>query len=252
MNGACGYEQRAASYAAEIAEVVAPRLLNGLLHTGMTVAEAPSGTGHFLSRYAAAQAEVVLIDASPAMLAAARPAVPGQKLRMVCCRIEELDPTQTGLADLVVVANAALNQLAAGPGPAAVLAAAARILAPGGLLLAQVLLADGDRVDGCGFYDPALPDGQPILDRRICQDDGRELVRMRRQDRHDDRVGIHFTATCDGRTVYDHQVELQLLTAAAIEEAATAADLSLIHRLDGDTEQLSEVLLATRTGQGAR
>ncbi|WP_329431071.1 class I SAM-dependent methyltransferase (plasmid) [Streptosporangium sp. NBC_01495] len=176
MSGVCGYEQRAVSYAAEIAQLAAPRLLNGLLCPGMTVAEVPSGTGHFLSRYGAARVEVVLVDASPAMLAAARPAVPGQTLRTVCCRIEDLDPAQTGPVDLVVVANAALNQLAAGPGPAAaVLAAAARLLAPGGLLLAQVLLADGDRVDGCGFYDPALPDGQPILDRRIRQDDGREL-----------------------------------------------------------------------------
>ncbi|MFF4991500.1 methyltransferase domain-containing protein [Streptosporangium saharense] len=245
-----GYEQRAASYAAEISAVVPPRLLNGLLRSGMTVAEAPSGTGHFLRGYASADAEVVLIDADAAMLAAARPAVRGQRLRTVCCRIEDLDAAQTGRpVDLVVMPNAALNQLATGPGLAAVLAGLVRILAPGGLLLAQILLVTDSR--GCGFYDPNLSDGRWRVDRRIRGDDGRELTRMRRQDQRGGRVRIDFALTRGGESVYDHQVELRLLTAAAVENAATAAGLSATHRLDGDAEHLPEVL-AVRPGRGAR
>lgn len=55
-----GYEERAAAYAAEIASLAPPRLLDGLLHPGTTVAEMPSGTGHFLRAYAAAGARTVL------------------------------------------------------------------------------------------------------------------------------------------------------------------------------------------------
>lgn len=60
MTAVSGYAARAARYAAEIADVPGPMLLDGLLRSGLRVAEMPSGTGHFLPAYAIASAEVTL------------------------------------------------------------------------------------------------------------------------------------------------------------------------------------------------
>ncbi|MFI7131321.1 class I SAM-dependent methyltransferase [Nonomuraea sp. NPDC050153] len=236
-----GYEERAATYAAEIASLAPPRLLDGLLHTGTTVAEMPSGTGHFLRAYAAAGARcTVLVDSNRAMLATARPAVRGQHLHTVCSPIQNVQQAQTGPVGLVVIPNGALNQLAADLGCEGVLAGMSRVLAPGGLLLAQLV----DEVGGCGFYDPRLPDGKWTIDRRMRGLHGEELVRMRRQRRHGDLVSIDLTLTAaTGSVRYDHQVRIRLLGADGLRELLAAARLEVVHELDGDDDHLTELLM---------
>ncbi|MEV6980887.1 methyltransferase domain-containing protein [Sphaerisporangium sp. NPDC051017] len=234
-----GYEERAATYAAEIASLAPPRLLDGLLHPGTTVAEMPSGTGHFLRTYAAAGAHTVLVDSNPAMLAAARPAVRGQHLHTVCSPIQNVQQAQTGPVGLVVIPNGALNQLAADCGCEGVLAGMSRVLAPGGLLLAQLV----DEVGGCGFYDPGLPNGQWTIDRRMRGLHGEELVRMRRQRHHGDLVSIDLTLAATGSVRYDHQVCIRLLGADGLRELLTAARLEVVHELAGDDDHLTELLM---------
>jgi SAM-dependent methyltransferase len=224
-----GYAARAACYTAEIAGVVPPERLGSLLRPGLRVAEMPSGPGHFLPAYAAAGAEVVLIDACADMLTAAQRRTAGQQvssLRTICCRIEDL-PAGTGPADVVVIPNAALNQLAASTGPAELIAAAARLLVPGGVLLAQVLrVADDGRAGPCGFYDPALADGTWIADREFTGSDGLRVARRRQQHHGGTWLHIDFEFTRDGETLYDHRVDLRLLTNLQVQTAMADAGLT--------------------------
>jgi hypothetical protein len=92
MTGKTGYGRRAAYSAAEISRVPVPALLTGLLRPGMTVAEMPSGTGHFLPAYSAAGTRITLVDACPQTLAAAQAlaARSGTTVTAVCERIEDL------------------------------------------------------------------------------------------------------------------------------------------------------------------
>lgn len=250
MTGTTGYAERAHHYAAEVAHVPRPRLLADLLRPGQRVAELPSATGHFLRAYAAADAEVTLIDACPEMLKAAlRQAgrLPLRQPRIVCCRIQDLSP-QIGPIDLAVVPNAALNQLAADTHPGELLISAAQTLAPGGLLLSQVLFGDEiQTTPNCGFYDPAAVNGTWLIDRRFTGDDGQPLVRRRRQRRDGDRLHIDFELTRDGELVYSHGVDLRLLAIGGIETAAAAAGLTLVEITPGHGG-LHEVLIAPAVG----
>lgn len=233
-----GYDQRVVNYPAEIADVAAPRLLAGLLRGGMTVAEIPSGTGHFLRAYAVAGARVVLVDASAAMLAAARPVGTRQILHTMCARVEDLPGGELRGVDVVVMPNATLNQLAAAPGSdlAEMLAAAASVLRPGGLLLAQILLAEEGKVGaGCGFYDPQLPDGVWHPDRTLRDTGGRPVVRRRRQHHRGDQVLIDFSFTCGDVHLYDHQVTITLFAAEELRDALAVAGLHVAQRLPADT-----------------
>jgi SAM-dependent methyltransferase len=250
VTGAAGYTGRARHYAAEIAGIPEPRLLAGLLRTRLRAAELPSATGHFLHAYAAAGAEVTLIDACPEMLRAAREQasiLPLQPPRTVLCRIQDLTP-QIGPIDLAVIPNAALNQLTADIDPAEMLTAAARILAPIGLLLAQVLLLDDNgTAAGCGFYDPAAADGAWLTDRQLTAGDGRQLFRRRRQHRDGSRLHIDFELTAAGEPPRAHRVDLRLLTASGIETAAATAGLTLLSARPGNGG-LHEILIARADG----
>jgi SAM-dependent methyltransferase len=218
-----GYDQRARHYSAELAAVPAPDRLEVLLTDGMRVVEMPSGTGHFLSHYAARHAHVTLIDASTAMLQAA--ALPeGLAAQKLTARIEDLRSASEvgGSADLVVVPNGALNQLAATLDLTRVLKAAAELLAPGGRLLAQVLnLTDYGQVAGCGFYDPDLSPGQWTTDRHFAV-----LTRRRRQFRDGDLLRLELEFTGAGFTTYRQDVTLRPLTVVQLRQAATAAGLA--------------------------
>jgi SAM-dependent methyltransferase len=236
-----GYAQRAAFYAAEIAAVPTPVLLPELLRPGMRVAELPSGTGHFLTAYARQQADVLLIDASQGMLAAARTAAP--EVVTLCQRIEDLSSAD-GPADLVAIPNGALNQLAVMFGPSRLLAAAARILAPGGILLAQVIsVADDGSLEACGFYDPAAPSGEPVVDR-LLRVEGRDLTRHRRQQVEHDVLRLDFELHDGDEVLYRHAVELLALPAGRLADAVTVASLDLLSITPGTggfTEVLAQV-----------
>jgi SAM-dependent methyltransferase len=220
-----GYAERAAYYAAEIADVPPPDLLPGLLHAGAKVAELPSGTGHFLTTYAEHDADVLLIDASRAMLDAAQAASP--TAATLCRRVEDLTPGD-GPVDLAVLPNAALNQLAMTFGPARLLAAAAQILAPGRSLLAQVMnVTDDGSVQRCGFYDPDAFDAEPFTDRRLRLGH-RDLTRLRRQRFEHGVLQLEFELREENTILYRHAVELLPLHQVRLANAVALAGLDLV------------------------
>jgi SAM-dependent methyltransferase len=239
-----GYTVRARFYPAEIAAVPEPQLLAGLLRPGLRVAEMPSATGHFLHAYAAHQAEVILIDACQDMLSAG-----GQRARdigiqafsLVCGLIQDLTG-ETGRADLVVIPNAALNQLAVGTHPVTLLRAAVRVMRPGGLLLAQILdLRDDGSIGACGFYTPGTPDQELITDRQFTDEDGSRLVRRRQQSRDGRLLYLQFELLRNGRPLYRHCVDLRVLPVPEVHTALSAAGLVASHVCHG-TGGLVEIL----------
>jgi SAM-dependent methyltransferase len=240
MTSHAGYSERARYYAAEISLVPQPALLAGLLRPGLEVAEMPSGTGHFLLAYSAARADVTLVDACPQMLAVAQAQAARREASVttVCGMIEDL-PGQAGPFDLVVMPNGALNQLAAAGPPATLLTAVARLLAPGGRILAQVLVPGA----ACGFYDPGLADGTWHRDRQFTSEDGRLVTRRRRQHHHGGGVAIDFEMSRDGQTVHRQQVALRLLAGKDMQAALAEAGLRAVDASSGFSS-LAEILCA--------
>src|SRR5262249_8172002 len=109
------YEARVPYARAETAAVRRPRLLRGLLDTAAHVAEIPCGAGHFLADYARAGVAVTLVDASTAMLAVAiehavNAGLRAERTSPTAVYWQDLTPLDD--VDLVVVPNAAINQLA--------------------------------------------------------------------------------------------------------------------------------------------
>jgi cyclopropane fatty-acyl-phospholipid synthase-like methyltransferase len=217
-----GYAARARHYAAEIREVPQPESLADLLRPGLRVAEMPSGTGHFLPAYIAADADVVLIDACPTMLEAARHQAGrlGAQPSLVCSPIQDL-AAQAGPFDLIVLPNAAVNQMAADIPAADMLTAAARPLKPGGLFLAQVLDPADSRA--CGFYDPGVSDGAWRVDRQFTDETGHPITRRRRQCHHHGLIDLDFELHRDSALLYHHCVTLRLLTTGDLRTALTIA-----------------------------
>lgn len=222
MTSQAGYEQRAGYYGAEISRVPEPGLLAGLLRPGLAIAELPSGTGHFLPAYSAAGAGITLVDACPQMLAAAQAlaAQSGIAITAVCETIEEL-PGSTGPFDLIVMPNGALNQLAAGTPPARLLVIVARLLTPDGHFLAQLLVPGA----ACGFYDPALADGDWHQDRQFASEDGRTVTRRRCQHHRDSVVHIDFEMASGGNPLHRQQVTLRPMLIKDVQAAFADAGL---------------------------
>jgi SAM-dependent methyltransferase len=247
MTGQAGYAQRAGYYATEIGGVPEPALLAELLRPGMTVAEMPSGTGHFLPAYSAAGADITLVDACPQMLAAAQTLAiqSGIAVTAVCAAIENL-PGRAGPFDLIVMPNGALNQLAAGTPLAALLAIVARLLALGGHFLAQILAPGA----ACGFYDPGLADGDWYKDRQFTGEDGRTVTRRRRQHQRDGVVRIDFELASGGITLYRQQVALRPVRIADVRAALADAGLRTLQAGPG-SGGLAEILGA-RQSQGLK
>jgi hypothetical protein len=144
------------------------------------------------------------------------------------------------LADLIVVPNGALNQLAHDLPLSDIFRPLAGVLGPEGRILVQALL--GEPVEACGFYEP-LRGGAWFTDRRIPNPSGETLVRRRRQRRHSDLVGIDFTLHRDDTLIYEHTVALRLLNRASITQAAAAAGLTVATYRPG-LGRMTEVILA--------
>lgn len=240
MTSQAGYAERAVYYAAEISRVAEPSLLAQLLRPGLAVAEMPSGTGHFLPTYSAADASITLADACPQMLTAAQALASkiGAEVTTVCGMFEDL-PGRTGPFGLIVMPNGALNQLAAGIPPTRLLTAVARLLAPDGLFLAQVL----SPVAACGFYDPGLADGAWHQDRQFPGEDGRLVTRRRCQHHEGNVVQIDFELSSGGHPVHRQQVTVKLMTDAGMQVALTNAGLRILETGSG-SGGLAEVLCA--------
>lgn len=245
MTGQAGYAGRASWYAAEISQVPEPALLAGLLRPGLAVAEMPSGTGHFLTAYSAARASITLVDACPQMLtvAQAQAVRTGTAVATVCGMIENL-PRTTGPFSLIVMPNGALNQNAAAAPLGGLLTAVARLLAPDGLFLAQVLPPDA----ACGFFDPELADGNWHQDREFPGEDGGTVSRRRCQHHEGDIVRIEFELTSAGSLIHRQRVSLKPMAVGEIYAVLAGAGLRVLQCGPG-TGGLTEILCAVQPGR---
>lgn len=191
------YDERVRFARAETVAVRRPRLLRGLLNSSSHVAEVPCGTGHFLADYARAGVAVTLVDANAAMLAVAT-----ENAIQMGLPVERTFPTPAYWqdvtlpddVDLVVVPNAALNQLACQAPLTDLVTRLRAALCPDAEVLAQVACTHpGGGVDRATFYDPARQHGVWFADRWFEPTDaGGAVVRRRRQHREGNHLRIDF------------------------------------------------------------
>lgn len=240
-----GYDERARLCRAEVAAVARPAALTRLLSGVRDVAELPSGTGHFLAEYAAAGVDVTLLDANPHMLAAAvehaaAVGLPAARVQARRCFAQHVDDLSS--VGLVVVPNAALNQLAAQTPLPDLLSGWRRALRPGAQLLAQVLCAHPDgQLDVAGCYDARQPDWVWFVDRHLAVDTA-EVVRRRRQRQIADRLLIDFDyRDASGRSVHTASVELRALIPRQLADALRVAGFTLV-RFRAGRHGLSELV----------
>ena len=227
------YRDRAAWARAE-SRPTTPHLLAQALDGVTAVVEFPSGPGHFLTHYAHAGARVHLVDASWPMLTTAvhhaRDA--GVAELAVGCHFLEHLPDLVGV-ELVVVPNAALNQLAAQTPLPDVLAHLREAVHPGTRLLLQYLAADAGPGYGtsCAFYDPAVPDGRSVPGHTFTAPDGQQVTRHHRQHHtpNRDQVRIEFTHTTPEREERTTHVHLALPAVGEVEAELTRAGWTLTH-----------------------
>ncbi|MBT8228123.1 MAG: hypothetical protein HKP61_18600 [Dactylosporangium sp.] len=244
-----GYTARARFALAEAHHVHQPPVLAGLLAHAQHVLEIPCAGGHFLAAYATAGVRVTLADANPAMLAVAtihaqEVGLAADQVETVHCLLPEVPPVAG--VDLVVVPNAAINQLLVCCELTALLAGLAAA-APGARLLLQVVTVAADgRPDRCGCYDPTRPDGCWEVDRSF--DPGRAggaTARWRHQRRRGNTLQIRFDYRDeDGDSLHTSTVTLHLLGRSNMLTDCTTAGLSDIevHPDPGGPTQLVAAL----------
>lgn len=233
-----GYEMRARFARAETGMAPRPRLLRGLLRTARHVAEVPCGVGHFLTDYAAAGVETTLIDGNGAVLAAAIEhaadiGLPTDHTHAHVRYVQELDELVD--VDLVVMPNAALNQLACQTPIMEMLVAIRRTLLPGVELLAQVACTHPGGVDATGCYDPGRQHGVWFADRCLNPSRAGGAVLRRRRQSHEangTRVRIEFDYIDPaGVSLHATAVELHWFSSNELVAAFTMAGFSRIRFL---------------------
>lgn len=247
------YQQRARFARAEAAAVRRPRLLRGLLRTASHVAEIPCGAGHFLADYVRSGATATLVDACPAMLAAAvkhavDAGLPAGRTFPTHAYVHELQLLAE--VDLVVAPNAAVNQLACQSSLTDMLALLRRAVSPGVDVLAQVACTHpGGGVDTSTFYDTSRQHRVWFPDRWFDPiQAGGAVLRHRRQHRDGDRLRIEFDYVDPaGHSVHTTAVELVLFSAPSLRDAFTAAGFVHVRFLPGQGG-LSEVLATAAPG----
>lgn len=210
------YAARAAFAEDEAVTLPVPTGLGALLSAGATVAEVPCGTGHHLDRYAQVGCHVILIDGSKPMLARAQQrahaaGIAAARLSGAAGRIPGL--TARPAADLVVVPNGALNQLAAQTPLNEVLADLRGLLAPGGTLVAPVLVRHADdRLDSAPYFDSAAPPMTWAPDRAFDIEGLGHVTRHRRHHFEDPGVlSIDFDYRTAKSSLHRSSVRLALL-----------------------------------------
>lgn len=247
------YDGRTQFARAETRAVRRPRLLRGLLDTTTHVAELPCGAGHFLADYTHAGVAVTLADANPMMLAAAREhahdtGLPAERTHTVCAYVQDLILPST--VDLVVVPNAALNQLACQTPLADLLSGVRAGLRCGAEVLVQVACTHpGGAVDTTGFYDPTRHHGVWFADRWFDPAQaGGAVLRRRRQHRDGDRLRVEFDYRDPaGACLHATTVELALLSVDTLTVAFTTAGFGHVRFLAGHGG-LSEALATVDGG----
>ena len=226
------YADRAQLYAVETRGTPAPAALTESTTPGMTIAECPSGAGHFLDDYMQLRLSVDLLDAEPQMVNAAhqRMHTLGVTGRARQHRIGTDAPTSH--YPVVICPNAALNQLVSQLGLAVTVDALTALLCDGGTLVAQVIMrhSDGD-IDTAPCYDPAAPHNQWSHEWTRPTDKGTLLERHRRQRRDHDELTIDFHNISDGSTVSRSTVHLTILTMQSLSNNRWHTTM---HRRGGD------------------
>ncbi|WP_216892587.1 NAD(P)-dependent oxidoreductase [Nocardia alni] len=245
------YDQRAAFSRAETACASRPVSLAALLTECRHVVELPCGSGYFLSDYAAADVAVTVVDANAAMLTEAveharGAGIPDTRLTVLHGLLEQV--RLPGDVDLLVVPNAALNQLAC-QYPLTELATILHGLARddvGTELVAQILTTTAGECGASSAFDPGLPDGQWVTDRRFEPEHaGGALERRRCQSRHGNRVRVDLVYLADhGRQVHSASVALELFTPSGVLAAFTAAGFVSV-RLESGAGGLAELRAVT-------
>ena len=245
------YRERTRFAAAEVRAVEPPRLLSGLLREATHVAELPCGAGHFLPDYADRGLAVTLVDGCAEMLAlaaerAAERGLPAHRVTARRALVQELAPLRE--VDLVVMPNAALNQLAAQSPLPTVLAAVRAAVRPGTMVLAQVCCAQPNgTVDASSFYDDRRPHGQWFSDT-VLRDKRVEVLRWRRQRREQSRLRIDFEYRGPAATVLRAaEVELELFTADELISVFRSVGFTDVRLLRGKGG-LSELTAIAGTG----
>ncbi len=239
-----GYELRARFARAEADAVSRPRLLRGLLRTARHVAEVPCGAGHFLADYATAGVKTTLIDGHGTMLAAAIEhaadiGLPADRTDAHVQYVQELG--ELAGVDLVVMPNAALNQLSCQTPLTELLAAIHCALRPGVELLAQVACTHpGGGIDTAGCYDPIRQHGVWFADRYLdpSRAGGAVLRRRRQHQYHEGNDAVRVLVEFDyvdtaGASLHTTGVELRLFSAEELAAALTSAGFSRLRFLPG-------------------
>lgn len=235
------YADRAAHYGVEIGHASPPTLLDRYLRPGMSVAEAPSGSGHYLRDYARYGADIHLLDAEPAMLAAAHRQAHARSIpcRSTVFRIGAEQPDRA--FELVVCPNAAVNYLIPQLGLHQTLVGLSALLVPGGALLLQVLLRHDDgTIDRGSCYDPHAPHQTWLAEWTRSDGSGGTLTRRRRQARTGNNIAVEFDRTHNGLDLGRSKVELTLTTHHSLATAAPGLPVVATYRGDG---VLSELVL---------
>lgn len=250
---AATYTARARFALAEAQHSHQPPVLADLLSTARHVLELPCAGGHFLPAYTRAQVRVTLADANPAMLAVAashaqQVGLPTSQVDTLRCLLPEVPP-QPGV-DLIVVPNAAVNQLLDCCELTQLLTGLA-VAAPGGRLLLQAVLGTADgQVDRCGGYDPAHPEGRWYVDRVFDPHQaGGAATRWRHQRRLGTVLNVRFDYRSDeGASLHTAAVTLHALSRDQLLGACTTAGLSHVrlHPDPGGPTQLVATLPGVR------
>ena len=235
------YRHRSRYARAEVARLRVPRLLPGLLEDTNHVAELPCGAGHFLADYLRVTARLTMVDGSPAMLAAAAAhaceiGLASSRLTTRSARIpRELDLPDD--VDLVVVPNAALNQLASQARLDELWVSLRAAVRRGCAVLAQVACIQPDgRTDRCGVYDPDRVHERWFADRVLvhvpaevaggdtsdrAENAGVAVVRHRCQHRTGSALRIELDyRSVSGSLLHATSVDLRLLTVPELAAAA--------------------------------
>lgn len=238
-----GYDQRAVFAAADARHTPTPAALPALLAGAEHVVEVPCAAGHHLAAYATAGCRVTLIDANRTMLTAAtnratQAGITSDRCAGVAAFVQSLPPLE---ADLLVVPNAAVNQLGCQLDLATLLGHLAHAVPVGARILAPILCTRAADTDTSTFYDPHAAHGQWFTDRTFDPAAGGAVRRLRRQHRDANSVRLDF----DYRSQHDTSllratVTLRIYERAEILAACRPAGLTGAHLSTGD--RLTELI----------
>lgn len=233
---------RAAIYGIEQQPTADERQFWSTLGSGAdSILVAPGGVGVLAEALAGAGRRLVLVDREAEMVRRASALLEGLPGSCTAHRADLRSLAMADRFDLVCVPRAAL-MLFGGEDRARALRSLAALLAPGGVLVLELLRLRGEPPESpLAFYDPALPDGTWVCDWARPLSDGRWLERRRRQDHGEGSLTLSFRyafgstpeqARREGPLGHA-QVRLHALSAAALLDLSRGSGLTSLWERDG-------------------